>query len=322
MPNRFIYFILKAVRLDPKTVHAPEFGSVWLNSPPLSLRSLRGRTVLVDFWDYTCVNCIRTLPYVKEWHRRYREHGLSVIGIHAPEFYFARIPELVQSAVRDFGIEYPVLLDNEYQAWKAFANRYWPSKYLIDAEGYLRYFHPGEGNYGETEEAIQELLRERNPDLILPAPMAPLRAMDRPGAIAACQRPTGEIYLGSDPLPPAVTLAGGWIHQKDSVESKPDSEPSKLYLDYSAAEVNIVIASGAEAPIALIEVTENGAPLPENARGADVFAGESGVTYVKVDRPRMYALVRRGRFVHARLGLSTAVAGLELFAFTFGSCPE
>src|SRR6185295_16828820 len=137
-------------------VHAPEFpaNAAWLQGGPLTVASLHGRPVLIDFWDYTCVNCIRTLPYVKEWHQRYSSLGLTVVGVHAPEFSFAREAGNVQRAVREHGIEYPVVLDNEYGIWQAYANRYWPAKYLIDGKGYIRGYHHGEGAYREIEEAL------------------------------------------------------------------------------------------------------------------------------------------------------------------------
>jgi thiol-disulfide isomerase/thioredoxin len=163
---------------------APELtGGYWLNNEPLTMASLRGGPVLVDFWDYTCVNCIRTLPYVSEWHRRYSPHGLTVIGVHAPEFSFAKELDGVKRAIEQFGIEYPVVMDNGYSIWQAYANRYWPAKYLSDHEGYIRYYHFGEGAYEETERAIQSLIRKVRPEAELPEPMPPVREDDSPGAV-------------------------------------------------------------------------------------------------------------------------------------------
>lgn len=326
--------------LQPKLVHAPEIGPAWLNSPPLSMRSLRGRAVLVDFWDYTCVNCLRTLPYLNEWHRRYRDLGLTIIGVHAPEFYFASVPELVTLALRDFGIEYPVMLDNEYAVWQAFANKYWPSKYLIDAEGYLRYTAFGEGHYAETEAAIQAVLREIDPGVRLPALVEPVRVMDRPGVLEACPRPTPELYLGyargrianpeglqqdqiheyraaTGPADDRVELAGTWESRRDSLEAK---DAARMLTPYAAAEVNAVLAPSAADPVARLEIRENGRPLPAGARGADVREDASG-TFVTVDRPRMYSLVRRESFTRGVLELSSASRDLAFFAFTFVSCP-
>jgi len=163
------------VRVEKGQVRAPEIGRVWLNSPPLSFRQLRGRVVLVDFWDYTCLNCIRTLPYVQAWHERYREKKLTVIGVHTPEFTFAQYESNVERGIREFGITYPVVVDSNREIWKAFANRYWPTKYLLDKDGYLRYGHVGEGGYGECEQVIQELIHEVDPCIALSEIMEPLR---------------------------------------------------------------------------------------------------------------------------------------------------
>jgi len=131
------------MKVEKGKVRAPEIGRVWFNSPSLSFRQLRGQVVLVDFWDYTCVNCIRTLPYIQAWHERYGNKGLAVIGVHTPEFRFAQYESNVERGIREFGLTYPVVVDSDREIWKAFANRYWPTKYLLDSEGYLRYAHFG-----------------------------------------------------------------------------------------------------------------------------------------------------------------------------------
>jgi thiol-disulfide isomerase/thioredoxin len=183
------------MRVEKGKVRAPEIGRVWLNSTPLSFRQLRGRVVLVDFWDYTCVNCIRTLPYVQAWHERYQAKGLTVIGVHTPEFTFAQYETNVERGIREFGLTYPIVIDSDREIWKAFANRYWPTKYLLDKDGYLRFGHFGEGGYGECELVIQELLREIDPNVSLPALMEPVREEDHVGAV--CYRASGELYLGN-----------------------------------------------------------------------------------------------------------------------------
>jgi thiol-disulfide isomerase/thioredoxin len=182
------------MRVEKGKVRAPEIGRTWLNSPPLSFRQLRGRVVLVDFWDYTCINCIHTLPYVQAWHERYGNKGLTVIGVHTPEFTFAQYESNVERGIREFGLTYAVVIDTNREIWQAFANRYWPTKYLLDKEGYLRYAHFGEGQYRETEEAIRELLLEINPSLAFPPLMDPLRTEDGTGAV--CYRPSAELYVG------------------------------------------------------------------------------------------------------------------------------
>jgi thiol-disulfide isomerase/thioredoxin len=328
------------MRLDPKTVHAPEIGPVWLNSPPLSLRQLRGRVVLADFWDFTCVNCIRTLPYIREWHRRYEALGLTVIGIHAPEFYFGRAPEILAQGIAEFDLPYPVLLDNDYTVWKAFANKYWPSKYLIDPEGYIRFYHAGEGAYQETEAAIQELLRERDLRVVLPPVMDLLRPLDAPGALAMCQPPTPELYLGhrrgrianaggfvedkahpyamgAGPMEDLPELGGAWHSLPDCAAT---AGAARLCLIYSAAEVNIVLSPTAESGLTEVEVLLNGEPVPLAERGPDLAANPDGRTVVAVRRPRMYSLVRSNSYHQALLELRFAVRGVQVFAFTFGSC--
>lgn len=143
---------------------APEFTgiSTWLNSDPLTIQKLRGKVVLVDFWTYTCVNCINTLPYVKSWNQKYKDQGLTVIGVHTPEYPFERDTDNVRSAIKRFGITYPVAQDNQYATWSAYNNQYWPAFYLIDKKGQVVYAHFGEGDYAKTEAAIQALLAQKD----------------------------------------------------------------------------------------------------------------------------------------------------------------
>lgn len=323
-------------------IHAPEVGRQWINSPGLTLAGLRGRVALIDFWDYTCVNCLRTLPYLKEWDRRYRAKGLTVIGVHAPEFHFARTAEHVERAVKEMEIEYPVVLDNEYQIWQAYSNRCWPAKYLIDAKSYLRYYHFGEGGYGETEEAIQKLLRETDSSLSLPPLMEPLRLTDRPGA--RCVPVTPELYLGfkrgrlgnesgyasnevkeyraGKTLAPDVAwLDGPWFAGSESVEACPlNGKPSRLLLECRAAEVNLVM-SPPEDGAGLVVVNAGGKPLlPEDA-GEDVthFDGKS---LVAVKEPRMYRLLKTPEAGSRLLELDFLTPGVAAYAFTFVSCVE
>ena len=146
---------------------APELRNTgaWINSDPFTLESRRGEVVLLDFWTYTCINCQRTLPYMKSWHEKYGEAGLVVLGVHTPEFEFEELLENVQEAVDEFGLLYPIVQDNDYGTWRAFSNRYWPAKYLIDKDGYIRYTHFGEGRYEQTEQWIRALLEEAGAEL-------------------------------------------------------------------------------------------------------------------------------------------------------------
>ncbi len=301
------------MQLEGKHVHAPEIGGVWVNSSPLTMRQLRGSVVLIDFWDYTCVNCIRTLPYVREWDNRYRAHGLVTVGVHAPEFRFARSVENVRRAVEEFAIAYPVVLDNDYTVWQAYANRYWPAKHLVDSEGYIRYFHAGEGQYEETELAIHALLREVHASLELPEPLEPLRPTDRQDVMLACEQPTPELYLGQDRGGAEAELSGPWILRPDCCEVS--GAGARLQLDYSAAEVNLVVSGPGT-----LEVRDNGLPIDHQSRGADLVEAEDGATIVAVEQPRMYSLIRRDRFMDRRLELISSAQGMQLFAFTFGTC--
>ena len=318
-----------------ETIYAPALdGGEWIQRGPIELRDLRGKSAaLIDFWDYTCVNCIRTLPYMAEWHRRYAERGLATIGVHAPEFSFARDHANVREAIRHFGLEYPVVLDNDYTIWRAYSNRCWPAKYLIDTQGRLRYYHFGEGLYQETEAQIQTLLREIDPSLDLPPPMAPVRPADRAGAV--CYRVTPELYLGyqrgqfgnptgvaqdraadySDPgrhAEGAAYLGGRWTVGGES--SRAEAAGAMLALRYTSMDVNLVMAPppGSAARAEVI--------LGEGQRpGADVKI-EGGRTVVAVNSPRMYALVANESVAPGALRLKALTPGLSAFAFTFISC--
>jgi len=339
-------------------IHAPEIEGEWLNSPSLKTRELRGRVVLVDFWDYTCVNCLRTLPYVREWHRRYAasgsagippaEHGLVVVGVHAPEFHFARDRGNVERAVRSEGLEYPIVLDNDYRTWQAFANRCWPARYLIDAQGYIRYLHLGEGQYGETEGAIQRLLRESGVTTPLPALIEPLGASDQPGA--HCVSVTPELYLGygrgrlgndsgyidnqvADYTPASgravglVYLEGPWFAGREQIVACPLlGRESRLRLRYTAAEVNFVMAppDSDGLPVegrATVVVRQDGRPLTVEESGADIML-DGDETVVDVTEPRMYRLVRNRQAGTRELEIWTRKPGLEAYAFTFVACAD
>lgn len=174
----------------------PDFASgEWINTPGVLTReSLRGQVILIDFWNYTSANCIRSLPYVTNWHARYTDLGLTVVGVHMPEYSFARTRAQVETAVEELGIRYPVLLDNEYQVWERYANRDWPARCLIDHEGYVCYRQQGDQAYQETERAIQAALRQRDPQVALPRLLPPLRPEDAPGI--TCYRSTQELRAG------------------------------------------------------------------------------------------------------------------------------
>ena len=314
-------------------------GVKWINSPPMQLSDLKGKVVLVDFWEYTCVNCIRTMPYVKEWWARYKDRGLVIIGVHTPEFDFAKKVENVQAAVKRFGITYPVVVDSEYRTWRAFNNDYWPHHFLFDASGKLQHEQIGEGGYRETELAIQKLLAEAGQPGPWPEPMALVRPTDDTGR--ACHRITPETYMGytrgtagnsgglrSDKiadyqLPAKLSddgwaLDGPWLSANEYVS--PASEGAKLALKYNAAQVYLV-AHAALGPAQKLYVAQDGAPISKTA-GTDLKADERGGTYILVDASRMYTLVDNGAWGPHELTLTSAGRGLELYSFTFGTSCE
>jgi thiol-disulfide isomerase/thioredoxin len=331
------------MRVEKGKVRAPEIGRVWLNSPSLSLRQLRGRAVLVDFWDYTCVNCIRTLPYVQAWHERYKDVGLTVVGVHTPEFTFAQYESNVERGVREFGLTYPIVIDSNYELWRAFANRVWPSKYLLDREGYLRFAHFGEGAYRECEETIHELLREIDPAVLLPAVMEPVRAED--GAGAVCYPATPELYLGhkrgrignsggfhedqigeyshSGALEEGYFYTSGtWASTAEYLEAAGEGE-HRISLKYSAASVNAVMASP-RGPSCEVRIRQDGKPLSQALATADIqISARDGQedSYILVRQPRMYFLLDNRDFGEHTLEL-ICPAGAALFAFTFTSCVD
>jgi thiol-disulfide isomerase/thioredoxin len=350
------------MRVDKGKVRAPEIGRLWLNSPPLSFRLLRGRAVLVDFWDYTCVNCIRTLPYVQAWHERYKDKGLTVIGVHTPEFTFAQYESNVERGIREFGLTYPIVVDSDREIWKAFANRYWPTKYLLDKDGYLRYGHFGEGAYAETEQVIQELLREIDPNVALPPLMDALREEDHAGAV--CYRATGELYLGNkrgrignargfkedqiadytldqkEKLEENFFYASGrWASTAEyfeAVENDPkenDSNknaPHTLKLKYEASGVNLVMASprGASAEVVILQ---DGKPLTRAQATRDTrFRASNNSAANPSAKEESYVIVDSARMYFLVDNHDFAEHELELrcspgiaaFAFTFTSCVD
>jgi len=333
------------MRVEKGKVRAPEIGRIWLNSPPLSFRQLRGRAVLVDFWDYTCVNCIRTLPYVQAWHDRYHDKGLTVIGVHTPEFTFAEYESNVERGIREFGLTYPIVIDSGREIWTAFANRYWPTKYLLDQDGYLRYGHFGEGAYAECEQVIHELLREIDPGVLLPEIMEPLREEDHEGAI--CYRATGELYLGhrrgrmgneggfredqiADYLYTGVPeenffyANGRWASTAEYFEAV-ETGLHTLQLKYEAAAVNLVMACPRATSVEVI-ILQDGKPLSRRQAGRDTQfrkSAEEGPeeSYVVVDSARMYFLLDNHDFGSHVLELQCA-SGVAAFAFTFTSCVD
>ncbi len=307
---------------------APEFtdNERWFNTPgerPLTLKELRGRVVLVDFWTYTCINCIRTLPYIKAWDERYRDRGLTIVGVHTPEFPFEREAGNVEDAIEQNGLRYAVAQDNEYGTWNAYGNLYWPAKYLIDAKGRVRYTHFGEGEYEETENAIRELLAETgkqpgkraraeaetaSPEVTTPESyLGSLRA-DR-FANGLIQPGTQRFQLPAGELPDEELAYGGtWRIGPDAATAVAGS---KLELSFGARRVFLVLGSagGAARPV---RVLLDGKPIPDRLAGTDVRDGVATIS-----SQRLYRLVELPRAERHLLTLEFA-PGVSGYAFTFG----
>ena len=337
---------------------APELRDIasWINSEPFTLESQRGKVVLVDFWTYTCVNCIRTLPYLKDWHSKYADRGLVILGVHSPEFEFEELRENVLDAVDEFGIEYAVAQDNDHGTWRAFRNRYWPAKYLIDKDGYIRYTHFGEGAYDETEGWIRDLLAETGADLgDIRIGSEPPPARDPAGrSIDPGQSLTRELYAGYDRNynalvsqtdPPYVLhaeyyeepdadvlytdpgdhknhfifLQGLWRNTAESLVHARETEDHEDYMaiKFYANSVNTVMVSADSMPYE-VRLTLDDRPLEAEEAGADVMFDGDGNSYVLVDESRMYRLVELPEFNGHELKLSSN-SQMEVFAFTFGS---
>jgi thiol-disulfide isomerase/thioredoxin len=309
---------------------APEVRAKgWLNSPVLSAADLAGKVVVYDFWTYSCVNCVRTLPYLRAWHERYRDDGLVLIGVHSPEFEFEKDHGNVEQAARRLGVTWPVALDDEMVVWDAFSNRYWPAKWITDRQGRIRYFHAGEGAYIETEDVIRTLLGVEDSSPRAHDPTEPKRAPDE-----VLRNITQETYLGTERGSVAEPgqrtyqagelrthqpgLTGIWQGEPQLIRSV--SPAATLSLRYQAREVNLVMATGAPGGAPLdVTVELDGKPLPEDFRTADTSVDDQGATYVRVQASDLYRLAFGPRLEQHTLRLTPRTPGLEAFAFTFGA---
>ena len=293
----------------PDARPAPEFSgiSTWLNSQPLTVESLRGKVVLVQFWTYSCINCLRTLPYVTRWYEQYKDKGLVVVGVHTPEFAFEKERANVETAIRRLGIHYPVAQDNQYRTWRAFGNQYWPAAYLIDRSGTIVATQFGEGGYQQMENAIARLVGDRtpaaqaaNPDLgAVATPELYLGSDKNDGAIVEAQDAArGErAYALPDRIPSnRFALSGTWNVTEDRATSSEDGD--EILLRFNAPKVNLV--AGSLSP-QILSVTIDGTPQPP----------------VAVDGARLYSLYSGTSGEHL-LRLKAPKAGLSAYTFTFG----
>ncbi len=319
---------------------APDFAGIdrWINSEPLKIEQLRGKVVLVDFWTYTCINCIRTLPYLKEWDKKYRDKGLVIVGVHTPEFEFEKKYENVLKAVNDYQLKYAVAQDNNYATWSVYQNRYWPHKFLIDIDGYIRYDHIGEGSYDETEKMIQQLLNERMERLnqkngINTSISKPQEAVES----SPYRVGTPEIYFGyqfsrgnfGNPegikqggavdykFPSSITsnnvyFDGKWKNNEDNMELVDDE--GSILLIFQAKSVNIVAGSEnvSEAFVFLNNEFET-----EKTKGSDVEIKQNkSVSNIK--EFKLYNLANAENYDSHAIQIDVSGKGFKIYTFTFG----
>jgi thiol-disulfide isomerase/thioredoxin len=294
----------------------------WLNSPPLGPAELRGKVVLVDFWTYTCINWLRTLPYVRAWADKYKDQGLVVIGAHTPEFEFEKNVDNVRRAVQAMRVGYPVAIDSNYAVWRAFDNNAWPAIYLIDAQGHVRYTHLGEEEYERTERMIQQLLAESGKPAAKDLVSVEGRGAEAAPDWASLQSP--ENYLGSERTQNRVkaaparlrlnewTTSGDWTARPDAIALQ---EPNgRIAYRFHARDVHLVMGPATQGTPIRFRVHIDGKP-PGPAHGADVDAQGNGV----VSEQRLYQLVRQPKPIAERtFEIEFLERGVEAFAFTFG----
>lgn len=314
----------------------PLTGAVaWLNSPPLTPESLHGKVVLVDFWTYSCINCLRTLPYVRAWANKYKDHGLVVIGVHTPEFAFEKNLDNVRHAVQDLQITYPVAVDNNYAVWGAFYNNYWPADYFVDAQGQIRAHEFGEGDYDKSEHLIQTLLTQAG-FANVPTGLVDVQGKGVEAAADADQVQSPETYIGYERAqnfssaggfakdratsytvaPPARLnqwgLGGVWTVAGEKAVL--DSAPGRIVFRFHARDLHLVLGPTAEGKPVHFHVLLDGKP-PEGSHGVDVDASGAGT----VDSQRLYQLIRQsGPVQDHTFTIEFEHAGVQAFSFTFG----
>ncbi|MGZ3631525.1 MAG: redoxin family protein [Candidatus Limnocylindrales bacterium] len=317
--------------------HLPSFNGAtsWLNAEPLTPEGLRGRVVLVDFWTYTCVNWLRTLPYVRAWAAKYADAGLTVIGVHTPEFDFERNLDNVVAAARNFRVDYPIALDSDYAVWRAFANHFWPAVYIADVDGRIRHHHFGEGEYAATEMVIQQLLidagaEDVDQDLVVVSPeglelAADWSTLQSPETYTGYDQRTGfaqedlarfdepHAYAAPARLPlNHWALAGNWtVARHAAVLSEPGG---RIAFRFHARDVNLVMGPAARGASVPFRVFLDG-QLAKDAHGSDVAADGSGI----VSDQRTYQLIRQPGPIADRLfEIEFLEQGVEVYCFTFG----
>ena len=343
-----------AARTEPVELFDKDVRNIdgWINSEPTSIAQLtsEGKVVLVDFWTYTCVNCLRTLPFLREWQDKYADNGLVILGVHAPEFEFEKEIENVQMSVDEEGIEWPVALDNEMSTWRSFNNRYWPAKYLIDTNGEVRYTHFGEGAYRETELEIRHVLEESGYD-VSGIPIGEVEntsrddtarsvtrelygGYDRNYSVYGLYAAQDEYYVGPDreveyediyaernSYPPQkFVLSGLWRNEQEAIVHARETMDLSDYiaLRFHGRSANVVI-DPPEPDEFKVYVELDGRWLMENEAGDDIVFDDEGRSYFNVDEGRMYKIVETPEYVEDTLKLSSDSPNFAIFAFTFGT---
>ncbi len=321
---------------------APEFTGItaWLNSEVLTMDELRGRPVLIDFWTFGCINCIRTLPHVRAWHDAYAPHGLVIVGVHTPEFRHEYEEANVRESLPARGVIWPVAMDNGYKTWRAYQNRFWPHKFLIDQEGQIRYHHIGEGAYQETEKAIRALLAEGGTDLshiplssaAIPRKVTPSTEVG-PRALFAGSGFAFGPYLGNPTGTPndgvrvftddvdhsaeGIYLDGRWDWSANAALARPEAdETARLAVVFQATDVSASFGATGGTPVRL-NVTVDGSPIPADRRGSDVAAGPDGQTHLQIDQFRLYNVLRNGTERAGELQFTVRSPGVALYAVSF-----
>jgi thiol-disulfide isomerase/thioredoxin len=307
----------------------------WLNSVPLSRKSLRGKVVLVNFWTYTCINSLRPLPYVKSWAAKYKDAGLIVIGVHTPEFSFEYEPLNVENAVHNLNITFPVAIDSKYTIWQSFNNQAWPAQYLVDAKGQIRYHHFGEGDYGEIERVIQELLKEHGA-ADLASDMTSVSGVGIEAAPDWTDERSSETYIGhrqaqnfsspervhkdstqvfSTPAKPSLNhwgLSGSWNVNAESAVLQ--AVPGKVVFRFHSRDLHLVLAPAKDSKRVRFVVRLDGAAPGENC-GVDTAPDGSG----EIRQPRLYQLIRqKGPIVDRTFEIEFLDPGVHALDFTFG----
>jgi thiol-disulfide isomerase/thioredoxin len=303
--------------MSHSVLSALDRAPVWLNSEPLTAERLRGRVVLVDFWTYSCVNWLRTLPYLRAWQERYEERGLVVVGAHAPEFGFEHDLDNVQRAADELGVDYPVVIDNDFAIWRSFENRYWPAVYLVDRDGSVRFEHFGEGAYEETERAIQQLLgideEIARVDAGGVAEAADWETLRSPETYVGDARAERRHDARTDGLAlNQWALAGEWSAGEEAAVL--EAAGGSIAYRFQARDLNLVLVPPAAGSPVRFAVRLDGQP-PGDAHGLDLDESGAGT----VSEPRMYQLVRqRGAVAQRVFEIAFLEPGVRAYVFTFG----